>query len=355
MKGIKLTPAGIVGELTEFNQKLISSYGTLLGIDDIDVGQTPSEVLYREDKLQLVRYCSDTPRACRTPVLICYALVNRPYVVDLEPKRSMVRRLLERGLDLYLIDWGYPDAADRCLDLDDYINGYLDTCVDQVRAHSGEDRINLLGICQGGTFSLFYTALYPEKIRNLITMVTPVDFQTEDNLLSHLAREVDTDLAVDTYGNIPGEMLNDSYNSLMPMRLGIQKNLAMPNQLEDREKALSFLRMEKWIYDSPDQAGEAFRQFVKDCFQQNKLVKNEMRIGDQRVDLARIRQPLLNIYGAQDHLVPPSASTPLADLTSTSDYEELCVPAGHIGVFVSGRVQKLVPPRIADWLIARDD
>ncbi|GGO75921.1 poly-beta-hydroxybutyrate polymerase [Marinobacterium nitratireducens] len=354
MKGMNFTVSGVIGELTEFNRKVASSYSTLLNIDEIDVGQTPTETLYREDKLKLVRYQSDTPKRCRTPLLICYALVNRPYVVDLEPDRSLVRRLLGLGLDIYLIDWGYPDAADRCLDLDDYINGYLDNCVEQVRAHSGQDRINLLGICQGGTFSLCYSALHPEKVRNLITLVTPVDFQTPDNLLSHLARQVDADLAVDTYGNIPGEMLNDSYNSLMPMRLGIQKNLAMPNLLKDRESALSFLRMEKWIYDSPDQAGEAFRQFVKDCFQQNKLMKSEMTIGGQAVELHRINHPILNVYGEQDHLVPPSASKALAGLTSSSDYEELSVPAGHIGVFVSGRSQALVPPKIADWLIARD-
>lgn len=354
MKGFKLDPATVTDELLEFNRKLLKSYNTLVQLQEIDVDSTPYEVIFSQDKLKLRYYRCTGEKRCSTPLLICYALVNRPYMIDLESQRSMLQRLLELGLDVYLIDWGYPDAADRYLDLDDYINEYLNNCVDEVTEHANSDQANLLGICQGGTFSLCYTALNPEKIKNLITMVTPVDFQTDDNLLYHLAKYVDADLAVDTYGNIPGSMLNDSYNSLMPMRLGIQKNLGMPNQLENKESALSFLRMEKWIYDSPDQAGEAFRQFITQFFQQNKLIKAEAMIGDKQVDLGNIQQPLLNIYGSFDHLVPPKASTALKAHVRSRDYQEMEVKAGHIGVFVSGKSQKQVAPAIVDWLAERD-
>ncbi|MCO4756400.1 MAG: class III poly(R)-hydroxyalkanoic acid synthase subunit PhaC [Oceanospirillaceae bacterium] len=354
MDSIHLKPAKVAEELFDFNRKLLKSYNTLQKLKEVDVGQTPKEEVYREDKLRLHRYAPIGKPANTTPVLICYALVNRPYMIDLEPERSILLRLLEQGQEVYVIDWGYPDAADRYLDLDDYINEYLNNCVDHVRERSGKDQINLLGICQGGTFSLCYTAMNPQKIKNLITMVTPVDFHTPDNLLAHLARSVDADLAVDTYGNIPGSMLNDSYNSLMPMRLGIQKNLGMPNQLENEESALSFLRMEKWIYDSPDQAGEAFRQFIKQFFHDNKLIKGEAMIGDNQVDLSNISQPVLNIYGSFDHLVPPAASVALANHVSSSDYEEMKVHGGHIGVFVSGKAQTLVAPKIVNWLTAHD-
>lgn len=355
MNGFDLDPATVTDELLEFNRKLLKSYNTLLQLQEVDVDSTPYEVIYTEDKLRLRYYKATGEKSCKTPLLICYALVNRPYMIDLESQRSMLQRLLEQGLDIYLIDWGYPDAADRYLDLDDYINEYLNNCVGSVLAHSGSDQTNLLGICQGGTFSLCYTAMNPEKIKNLITMVTPVDFQTEDNLLYHLAKYVDADLAVETYGNIPGSMLNDSYNSLMPMRLGVQKNLGMPNQLENKESALSFLRMEKWIYDSPDQSGEAFRQFISQFFQQNKLIKAEVQIGTKSVDLANIKQPVLNIFGSYDHLVPPKASTALKEQVNSKDYQEMEVKAGHIGVFVSGKSQKQVAPAIVQWLVERDN
>ena len=349
-------------ELTRFNRKLLKSYTTLAQIDhvdvDADVDTTPHEVIFSEDKLNLRFYpkrgTAQNKQRINTPLLICYALVNRHYMIDLEPKRSLLKKLLDAGLDVYLIDWGYPDAADRYLDLDDYINEYLDHCIDACRQHANSAQVNLLGICQGGTFSLCYSALNPDKVKNLITMVTPVDFQTDDNRLYQLAKYVDVDLAVATYGNIPGSILNDTYNSLMPMRLGIQKNLAMPNQLENRSKALSFLRMEKWIYDSPDQAGEAFRQFISQFFQQNKLIKGEALIGDKQVDLANITQPVLNIMGCFDHLVPPSASLALKQYISSDDYQELAVKAGHIGVFVSNKAQTIVAPAIVDWLAQRD-
>ncbi|MFW1676301.1 class III poly(R)-hydroxyalkanoic acid synthase subunit PhaC [Pontibacter sp. JAM-7] len=354
MSQLDLDPVTVAQELYDFNNKLLKSYSTLLQIQEVDVDQTPFATIYQQDKLTLRYYKGSGKKACKTPLLICYALVNRPYMIDLEPKRSMLQRLLELGLDVYLIDWGYPDAADRYLDLDDYINEYLNNAVDQVCTHAGTDKINLLGICQGGTFSLCYAALNPEKIKNLITMVTPVDFQTDDNLLYHLAKYVDADLAVDTYGNIPGSMLNDSYNSLMPMRLGVQKNLGMPNQLENEVSALSFLRMEKWIYDSPDQAGEAFRQFITQFFQQNRLIQGTAEIGPHTVNLKNLTQPVLNIYGSFDHLVPPRASTALKQHCSSTDYQEMEIKAGHIGVFVSSKAQKQVAPAIRDWLIARD-
>jgi polyhydroxyalkanoate synthase len=286
-------------------------------------------------------------------VLIVYALVNRPYMTDIQEDRSTVKGLLNEGLDVYLIDWGYPDLADQCLTMDDYINGYLDRCVDVIRKRHGMDKINMLGICQGGTFSLCYSALHADKIKNLVTMVTPVDFQTPDNLLSRWAQNIDVDLLVDTMGNIPGEMLNWTFLSLKPYRLMGQKYLDMVDALDDPQSAKNFLRMEKWIFDSPDQAGETFRQFTKDFYQSNKLIKGEVQLGEQTVSLKNITMPVLNIYALQDHLVPPSASTPLKAYVGTEDYEELAFKGGHIGIYVSGKAQQTIPAAIGEWLNKR--
>ncbi|WP_027853651.1 class III poly(R)-hydroxyalkanoic acid synthase subunit PhaC [Marinobacterium litorale] len=354
MKGLNLDPGRIREELATFNDRLEQSYQTLRAIEGVDVGTTPREEIGHYDRVRLYRYQPATAPSVQTPVLICYALVNRPYIADLQPDRSLIAALIALGVPVYLIDWGYPEDADCFLDLDDYIEDYLDSCVRKVCAESPSGRITLLGICQGGTFSLCYTALHPERIQNLITMVTPVDFHTPDFTLSHLARDVDVDLAVNTYGNIPGELLNDTYNSLMPMRLGVQKNLGLPTQLSDRDRALNFLRMEQWINDGPDQAGEAFRNFIRQFFHENRLVNGTVLIGQKRVDLNQIQQPILNILGRHDHLVPPSSSRALEHATASSDYRELSVSAGHIGVFVSSKALKQVPLTIHDWLQERD-
>ena len=275
-------------------------------------------------------------------------------MTDLQADRSLVRNLLEQGEDVYLIEWGYPDGADRWLSLDDYINGYLDRCVDAVRGRHGLDAINLLGICQGGSFSLCYNATHPEKVRNLVTMVTPVDFHTEGNLLSNWVQDMDVDLFVDTLGNVPAQLMNWVYLTLKPWRLNQQKYVGLVEILDDPDELRNFLRMERWIFDSPDQAGEAFRQFVKDFYQQNKLIGGGLTIGSRAVDLGRITQPVLNIYAEQDHLVPPASSRALGRHLGTTDYTELAFRGGHIGIYVSGRAQREVPPAIHQWLRQRD-
>jgi polyhydroxyalkanoate synthase len=341
-------------EMLDYSRKLGKGVQNLLHAEKIDTGVTPKVEVYSEDKLTLYRYESPADVVqSSVPVLIVYALVNRPYMTDLQENRSTIRNLLAAGQDVYLIDWGYPDEADRSLTMDDYINGYIDRCVDVVRKRHKLDKINLLGICQGGAFSLCYSAMHPDKVKNLVTMVTPVDFQTPDNMLSAWVQDVDIDTLVDTLGNVPGELLNWTFLSLKPFSLTGQKYLSMVDVLEDEYKLKNFLRMEKWIFDSPDQAGETFRQFIKDFYQQNGFLNGGVKIGSRTVDLKNLTCPILNIYAEQDHLVPPDASRALRDITGTKDYTELSFPGGHIGIYVSGKAQKEVPPAIGNWLDER--
>jgi len=343
----------LLKELGQFQDRLTRGFANLARIEAIDVGATPREEIYRENKLRLFRYCPLVSNPHAVPLLIVYALVNRPYMVDLQRERSLVRRLLEAGIDVYLIDWGYPDRADRFLGLDDYINGYLNRCVDAICQRQEMESINLLGICQGGTFSLCYSALHPQRVRNLITMVTPVDFHTEDNLLAHFARSMDVDPLVEAYGNVPGALLNWAFLALKPFRLTGQKYVDLVDILDSRDKALNFLRMEKWIFDSPDQPGEVFREFIKQFFQENRLVNGTAMVGSERVELRRLTMPVLNIYATQDHLVPPSASLALGNLVNGDDYTVRAFHGGHIGIYVSNRAQKEVPAAIANWLRQR--
>ena len=351
---IRITPESLAAEMADHARRLAAGLPNLFQVGGVESGVTASEVVYREDKLTL-RHYSPPPGVPRNPVplMIVYALVNRPYMLDLQEDRSTIRNLLAAGQEVYLVDWGYPDEADAFLALEDYIDGYMDRCIDRVRRLHGLDRINLLGVCQGGSFSLCYTALHPGKVRNLVTMVTPVDFQTPDNLLSAWVQAMDVDLLVDTLGNIPGELLNWTFLSLKPFALTGQKYLHLLDLLEDPRRLKNFLRMEKWIFDSPDQAGEAFRQFIQWFYQRNGLIGGTLEIGGRRVDLGEIRCPLLNVYGEQDHLVPPDASRALRGRTGSDDYTEIAFPGGHIGIYVSGRAQKQVTPAVADWLDRR--
>jgi polyhydroxyalkanoate synthase len=350
---IQIKPDEAVRELVEFNQKVIKGIDSIAGVREIDVAPTPKEVVYQEDKCVLYHYEPKVKKPCSVPVVIVYALVNRPYMVDLQRDRSMVQNLLDLGLDIYLIDWGYADRGDMFLTMDDYINGYLDNCLRAVRRRHGLDAVNVLGICQGGTFSLCYAALHPKRVKNLITMVTPVDFATRDGLLNVWSQGLDVDGMVDTLGNVPGDFMNGGFLMLKPFQLMAQKYVGFVSILDQQQSLRSFLRMEKWIFDSPDQAGETFRQFIKDFFQDNKLIKGEVELGGTRVDLRRVTMPILNIYATEDHLVPPASSIALERYVGSKDVTTVPFPGGHIGIYVSSRSQKELAPALASWVKER--
>ena len=350
MGPIKIRPEEAAAELKKIGEKLTAATRTLREVDAVEYGCTPKEEIWRDGKVVLYRFKGENPPSAKVPLLIVYALVNTPYMVDLQSDRSIVRNLLAQGEDVYLIDWGYPDPSDRFVSMDDYINGWIRRSVDIVAKRHKLDAINLLGICQGGAFSLCFASIYPGKVKNLVTMVTPVDFHTDDNMLAGWTRAVDADLLVDTLGNVPGDLMNYTDLTLKPFRLNFQKYVGLVDLMDDKAELENFLRMEKWIFDSPDQAGETFRQFAKDFYQKNGLVKGGIEIGGKGVDLKNITMPVLNVYAEQDHLVPPSATKPMRGLVGTDDYTELAFKGGHIGIYVSGRAQREVPTAVSQWL-----
>jgi len=355
MKGpLGFSPQDLWQETLALQRKLAEGLKVLPGVDEVDYGATERQEIWRDGRVVLYRFVGERPPTSKVPLLIVYALVNRPYMVDLQADRSLVKGLLAQGEDVYVLDWGYPDRSERYLTLEDYLLRYLDGAVDALRRRAGVPALDVLGVCQGGTFSLCYAALRPAKVRNLVTMVTPVDFHTADNMLSSWARAIDVDLFVDTLGNVPADLMNASYLMLKPFRLNLQKYVGLLDILDDKQALEDFLRMEKWIFDSPDLAGEAFREFVKQFYQRNALVEGGAQIGGEVVDLSRIRMPVLNIYAEQDHLVPPDSSRALATLVGTKDYSELGFRGGHIGIYVSGRAQREVPGAIHRWLREHD-
>jgi polyhydroxyalkanoate synthase len=359
---IQITPDKAIHEMTEMNKKIVKGieYLSNLKEEDVQVGTTPKEVVFEYGKLKLYRYKPLVEKPFKIPLLFSYALVNRYQVADLQENRSLIRNLLNEGIDVYLIEWGDPTRKDKWLTLDDYVNDFLDTCVDYLCEQHNLDAINILGICQGGTIATCYTALHPEKVKNLVLTVTPIDFHADMEeeregfgLLNVWSRNLDIDLMIDALGNPPAELLNFSFMLVRPMALNVRKYTDMINILDNERAMMNFLRMEKWLFEGPDHPGEAYRQFVKDFFQGNKLVKNEVHLGDQRVDLGNITVPVLNCYANQDNLVPPGSTKALGKYVGTDDYTELEVPAGHIGFYVSGRSQKMLAPGIAEWLKER--
>ena len=296
-----------------------------------------------------------TQSAFNTPLLVVYALINRETMLDLQPGRSVVETFLKSGIDLYMIDWGYPTRKDKFLTIDDHVNGYMNNVVDFIRKKHKVPKVNLMGICMGGTFSVMYAALHPQKVKNLITTVTPTNFDTDQGLLHIWMKHLDVDRLVESLGNMPGDIMNLGFLLLNPARLMVDKYVGFMENMDNKEFVENFVRMEKWIFDSPDVPGETFRQFVKDLYQKNLLIKNELVIGGRRVDLKNITMPLLNFYGHFDHLVPPGACELLTEKVGSTDTKNVTLDTGHIGIYVSAKCQREFAPKIVQWLGQRDD
>ena len=346
--------ASIEKDLKEFPKKVFRATEVLSSDIDYRVATTPADVVYSEDKMRLLHYRSlvNKKKIHSTPVLIVYALINRYIMLDLEPGRSFIQNLLNEGLDVYLIDWGYPTGADRYLNLDDYINYYMDNVVDWIRTETKIKKINLMGVCMGGTFGVIYAALHPEKIKNLITLATPTEFDIDDAGLFLWAKGFDVDKAVEGLGNLPGDLANILYLLVTPVAM-VDKYIQFFEGIENPKFVSTFLRMEKWIFDSPDMAGEVFREWIRDLLQKNLLIKNQLILDGRKVDLRKIKCPLLNVFGKNDYLAPPSTAKPLSKAVGSKDVTTIGVDTGHVGIFVGSTSYKTISPKIAKWIRER--
>lgn len=328
---------------------------SLSKVTDVDIATAPRDLIWQDGKVKLYHFQNEGKTKAKTPVLVVYALVNRWEMMDLQPDRSFIRKLLSEGLDVYVIDWGYATRAERYKTMDDYINGNIHDAVKLLSKRHDTDKVNLLGVCQGGTFSLIYSALHPERVKNIVTLVTPVDFDDTEGLLFRWAKDLDVDAIVDGFGGvIPGDFLNLGFDLLKPLSK-FRKYNSLPSIMSKQAKLENFLRMEKWVADSPDQAGETYRQFIKDMYQHNKLAEGELELtAGNKVDLSNIKQPILTIYAAADHIVPPATTKPINDLVGSKDKTLMEFAGGHIGVFVGSRSQKVLAPAVAEWYVERD-
>ncbi len=355
-----------MSDMFDYSKQLATGAETLgkVNVDEVQVGTTAKTQIAQFDKVTLHHYKSTVSgKATTAPVLIVYGLIGRYTMIDLQEDRSLVRNLLARGVDLYVVDWGYPSRADQFLNFDDYVCHYLDECVNTICGQQSIDRINLFGICEGGVFSTLYAAKYPEKVSNMIVSITPIDFSADQedadpshgfiNLWTRNLNSIDIEHLIDAYGNLPGEVMGAVFQALTPVRSLTKYNLNLADMATDRKKLLNFLRMEKWLADRPHHPGAAAKQWLINFYQKNELIKGEFVLDGKKINLSEINMPVLNVFAEKDHIIPPPCSTALGKYISSEDYTELPLNGGHVGIYVSSKLQDLVSSSIFEWLSAR--
>lgn len=342
-----------LGIFEENSRKFKKTRELLHTAGNIDVGTLSHEVLDETRLYKLLHYRPLVSRTARTPILVVYALMNKSYILDLQPDKSWLRSLLSQGFNVYLIDWKTPTNIDKFASFDDYVNYYIDDCVDLVRNENSVERLTLHGYCLGSTMAAMYTTLHQEKVRNLATIAPIIDTENDETVLANFARYLDVKRIAETLGNFPREYLYGCFSMLKPFKQGVNKYLNLVENIDNAKFVQNFLRMEKWLYDTPSIAGETFKQWIEDIYQKNLLVKNEMRVGENLIDLSRINVPLLNIVAEEDHLVSPQCSVALNDSVSSVDKRLMHFHTGHVGLIASSYSQNNVLPKVGQWLRIR--
>lgn len=339
--------------LEEHSRKVKKTREVLHTAGNIDVGILSHEIVDETRLYKLLHYRPLVSRTAKTPILFVYALMNKSYILDLQPDKSWLRNLLSQGFNVYLIDWKTPTNIDKYASFDDYVNFYIDDCVDLVSKENSVEKLTLHGYCLGSTMAAMYTSLHQEKVRNLVTIAPIIDTENDGTVLANFARHLDVDKVIDTCGNFPREYLYACFSMLKPFKQGVNKYINLVENIDNANFVQNFLRMEKWLYDTPTIAGETFKQWIEDIYQKNLLVKNEMKIGENNIDLSKIRVPVLNIVAEEDHLVSPQCSVALNDSVSSLDKRLMHFHTGHVGLIASSYSQNNVLPKVGQWLRVR--
>lgn len=316
------------------------------------VGQTPKEVIWTKNKAKLYRYQPTIKKTNKIPILMVYALINKPYILDLTPGSSLIEYLTNKGHDVYLLDWGTPGYEDRNMKLDDYVLDYIPRAVQKVLRKSNADEITILGYCIGGTLTSIFAALNPDlPIRNLIFLTSPFDF-SDAGLFSNWLDEryFNLDLMVDTLGNIPGETIDFGNKLLKPYVNFVGPYLSLSDRADNEEFVKSWTLMQKWVGDGVPFPGEAYRQWISEFYQKNKLINDELYIRGQQVKLSNIKANVLNIGAERDHIATPSQVEALLGKISSKDKTFKLMPTGHVSVAVGKTAVKQTYPTIEEWI-----
>jgi len=330
-------------------------------IDSLEapVGQTPKELVWTLNKTKLYRYLPTRPPEERHPIplLLVYALINKPFIFDLAPGRSFAEYMVDQGFDLFLLDWGSPGPEDSSTTFDDYVTEYLSRAVRKMFRVSGAKEISLLGYCLGATLVTLYAAVFPEiPVRNLVLLTAPLDFSSspDGSMAMWLDEErLDVDRLVGAFGNVPGELIRLWAKLLKPAENFVGAYVSVWKQLDNDAAVQGWQAINRWVEDVIPFAGAAFHQFVNDYVRGNKLIKGQHEVKGQRVDLSNVRASLLNIVAQYDHLVAQSQSESIMGLVSSEDKELRVIPSSHVGIMASGRARYKLWPDLVEWLAAR--
>ena len=318
------------------------------------LGSTPKDVLISRGTMNLYHYRPLADEIYRVPILIVMATTNRGYILDMVPGQSFIEFLLKRGYDVYMLDWSAPKPEEKSLGMEDYVLNFIPESVRRVQEDSGIEDVTVIGYCFGGVLSLLYGSIFHDgPMKNLICFTTPIDFR-EMKLFSNFSdrRYFDVDRLVDSVGNVPPELILQSFEMLRPASRAASQVQLWENIWND-EFVKSYRMFDRWATDTLPLAGEYFRTITKDLMWNNKLFNDTMSVGGRPARLDRIKVPILHAVAEHDHIVPYDAAKHLIHKVSSTDKEEVILKGGHVSLVAGPNAIRRLWPKLDSWLGGR--
>ncbi len=330
--------------LAEQFRYYINTLASILSLDHVPRDTSSYNVVYSKGKARLLHYTSSNRGY---PLLIVYAMINRYHIMDISKEKSVVKRLMENGIDVYLLDWGHIEYED--LALEDYLH-ILDEAVDTIRRTSGKDRISMLGYCWGGILASIYASQHKDKLNSLVVMAAPIDFSKDDGILAVWARSIDARRLVREYNHMNGQVLDIAFLLRNPVRYTIMKYIHLYERIRDRAFVETFFAVERWLYNTPNVPGRLYEQIVEDLYKGNRLVKGMLKVDGRSVDLRSIDIPLLSIVAENDDLTAPASTLAINEYVASREKKIMRIPGGHVGLCISSVAHKQLWPKVASWI-----
>jgi len=314
-------------------------------------GASPATVVYRENKLRLLRLLDETGEPRRgPPVLFVPAPVSRYFILDLMPGRSFAGHVAAAGYDVFIADFGTPSREDRFADLEYYVSGLVRRCVRTIAALTGQSSIDIIGYCLGGTLSLLYAALYPETVKRLVLLTTTVDGDVQGGI-SWVAHRMG--LAGESYDEprlVPAVEVKSWFELLAPGSNSVVGRVSdLWERLDDPPERLRDVRtMATWVDDVVPAPGrllaELYRKFGPG---RNTLMAGTATVGDRRIDWSAVTMPVLSVSAEKDTISPPEGVDAIVKIVPHAQVMRL--PGGHVGI-VAGRAAKALWQRTVEFL-----
>jgi len=319
-------------------------------------GVTPYEVIYQKNRFRIIHYISDHPKRFKTPLFIVYALINRYYILDLTEEKSFIRFLLEKGFDIYMVDWGTPSKVEGKNTIGDYIERYMNRGLEKVLDYTGASQVNLCGYCLGALMSLIYTAKYQEKIKNLVLLTPPVDFD-DDGVLTKMTdpKYFNLDKIVEHFDHlIPATFIQAGFD-YKNMLGNLLSNNALWSILWNKKALGDYFPMNYWVHDNVSIASNYWAEYIKKFYIDNSFMKNNVSINGEKLDFKKIICPLLSVAAKSDDIVTVKCAEGSLKIVGSKDKSMILKKGGHVGVMTGSMAKNEVWPDIFTWLADRSE